>query len=322
MISRLIAKRIQVPARALSTLSEAKEIVNLTIDGKPVSVSKGTKLIEAIKMTQSSVPTMCYHPDLPNSGGICRVCLVESANSPGKPIISCKTPVAEGMDILTQGIQSKEYRQANLAMMLAKHPNSCLSCPANTKCKAQDLSSEANCEKYGIAEVTEPNHSKKVDNSSPIWRDQDKCINCDICVQACNMQGIYALGSYNESTHTVRSMGLLNESECINCGQCINRCPVGAITEESEIRPVIEAVKNPKKTVVFQMAPSVRVALAEEFGCKPGERILKNEVVTALKKLGPNVVVMDTDFSADLTIIEEGNELLERLYRKIGRAHV
>nr|AAU14235.1 hydrogenosomal Fe- hydrogenase [Nyctotherus ovalis] len=313
MISRLIVKRAPLFLRAFAT----SEMVSLKIDGKTISVPKGIMLADAIKKAGANVPTMCYHPDLPTSGGICRVCLVESAKSPGYPIISCRTPVEEGMEIITQGSKMKEYRQANLALMLSRHPNACLSCASNTNCKTQDLSSNMNIGQCGFANSTPPKSSDTYDVTTAIERDNDKCINCDICVHTCSLQGLNALGFYNEEGHFVKSMGTLDTSECIQCGQCINRCPTGAITEKSEIRPVLDAINDPTKTVVFQMAPSIRVAVAEEFGFKPGEKILKNEIATALRKLGSNVFVLDTNFSADLTIIEEGHELIERLYRNV-----
>lgn len=303
--------------RCLATAAKAAEMVTLTIDGNSVTVPKGTMLVEAIKKAGSTVPTMCYHPDLPTSGGICRVCLVESTQRPGVPIISCRTPVAEGMQILTHGQKIREFRQANMAMMLADHPSTCLSCPANTRCKTQRMAACTSVGQCGLARAVPPKNTGVKDQSSVIYRDADRCINCDICVQTCKAQGVGALAFYNRDGHSVCSMGPLGSSECIQCGQCVNRCPTGALMEMPEIVPVFEALKDPTKIVVFQMAPSIRVAIAEEFGAKPGEKVLKNEVVTALKQLGKNVVVMDTDFSADLTIIEEGHELIERLYRTV-----
>eukprot|EP00826_Nyctotherus_ovalis_P008699 TRINITY_DN1225_c0_g2_i2.p1 TRINITY_DN1225_c0_g2~~TRINITY_DN1225_c0_g2_i2.p1 ORF type:complete len:1200 (+),score=415.97 TRINITY_DN1225_c0_g2_i2:189-3788(+) len=313
MISRVIAKKAPFSIRAFAP----PKMLSLKVDGKSITVPKGIMLADAIKMAGANVPTMCYHPDLPTSGGICRVCLVESATSPGNPIISCRTPVENGMDILTQGSKMKEYRQANLALMLAQHPNECLSCPENMSCKTQKQAGQMNTGQCGFNTATPPKSSKTHDKSTAIERDFDKCINCDICVHTCAMQGVGALNFYNEGGHVVKSMEDLDESECIQCGQCINRCPTGAITEKSEIRPVLDAIGDPSKTVVFQMAPSIRVAIAEEFGFKPGEKILKNEIATALRKLGSNVFVLDTNFSADLTIIEEGHELIERLYRNV-----
>ncbi len=317
MIGKVLSSKGAFAVRAVTTATKAVEMVSLKIDGKMVNVPKGTMLVEAVKQAGSTVPTMCYHPDLPTSGGICRVCLVESLQRPGVPIISCKTPVAEGMDITTQGQKTREFRQANIAMMLADHPSTCLSCPSNTKCKTQRSAATVNVGQCGMSQAMTPKHTGHKDKSSPIYRDADRCINCDICVHTCKMQGVGALAFYNMEGHNVSSMGPLGSSECIQCGQCINRCPTGALTEMPEIVPVLDAIKDPKKTVVFQMAPAIRVALAEEFGAKPGKKILKNEIVTALKKLGPNVVVMDTDFAADLTIIEEGHELIERLYRNV-----
>ena len=317
MIGRLLSKRAPIAARTLAAVAKAEDLVSLKIDGKDVKVPKGMMLVDAIKVAGSNVPTMCYHPDVPTSGGVCRVCLVESVQRPGAPIISCKTPVTAGMDIITQGFKMKEYRQANIAMMLSDHPSSCLSCTSNTSCKTQYTAAKVNVGQCGMSEATPAKSTGHQDKTTGIQRDSDKCINCDICVHTCKMQGLGALSSYNHEGHDIGSMGTLDVSECVQCGQCINRCPTGALTEKTEIREVLEAIADPKKTVVFNMAPAVRVAIAEEFGCKPGEKILKNEIVTALKKLGSNVVVMDTDFTADLTIIEEGNELIERLYRNV-----
>ena len=311
MISRLFSRRLPLSIRNFA----AAEAITLKIDGKPVTVPKGTMLADAIRMAGSNVPTMCYHPDLATSGGICRICLVESNQAPGRPIISCRTPVEEGMDINTQSNKMREYRQANLAMMVAEHPRECLSCPSSTNCKIQNLSGQVNASQCEFNKASPPRDTDRYDHSSPIQRDFDKCISCDICVHACKFQGLNALAYYNEGQHTVKSMGDLYSSECVKCGQCINRCPTGAISEKSEIKEVIDAIHDKKKTVVFQMAPSIRVAIAEEFGYKPGERIVKNEIATGLRKLGSNIVVMDTNFSADLTIMEEGNELIERLYR-------
>lgn len=313
MISRLLIKKAPISLRAFASA----EMITIKIDGKTISVPKGIMLADAIKKAGSNVPTMCYHSDLPTSGGLCRVCLVESAKAPGWPIVSCKTPVEPGMDILTQSSKMKEYRQANLALMLCRHPNQCLSCPSSTNCKTQTKAAEINLGQCGFDKATPPKNDKFYDTSTAIERDNDKCINCDICVHTCKLQGLNALGFYNEKGHSVRSMGTLNESECIQCGQCINRCPTGAITEKTEIRPVLDAINDSTKHVVFQMAPSIRVAIAEEFGFKPGEKVLKNEIATALRKLGSNVTVLDTNFTADLTIIEEGHELIERLYRTV-----
>lgn len=314
--------RLGLGKGAISILSRAfaaKEpvMVGLIVDGKPISVPQGTLLVEAIKKAGSTVPTMCYHSDVPASGGVCRICLVESVKKPGVPIISCKTLVENGMEIITTGAKTREFRQSNTAMMFSTHPNTCNSCPASTKCIGQGLASKMNIAECKLNDILPVMSTGETDHTTAIYRDKDRCINCDICVHTCKMQGLGALASFNEEGHAVQSTGTLDQSECIQCGQCINRCPTGALSEQPEIHKVLEAIKDPKKTVLFQMAPAIRAALAEEFGCKPGERILKNEVVSALKALGPNVTVMDTDFSADLTIIEEGYELIERLYRNV-----
>ena len=292
--------------------------INVKVDGKNVEVPSNSFLIEAIKKAGVNIPNMCYHPDIPSSGGICRLCLVEMENRPGIPIVSCRTPVTEGMSVLTTGAKIRQYRQANTAMMFSSHPNTCLSCPANTLCKGQSL-----CYTMNIGKMTEgfglpKNASGIKDYSTPVYRDKDRCINCDICVGICNNQGVKALACSNKEGHNIECFGSLKESECVQCGQCINRCPTGALSERPEFEEVLNAIKDPSKNVVFQMAPAIRVAIAEEFGCKPGERILKEEIVTALKKLGKNVTVLDTDFTADLTIMEEGTELIERLHRNVA----
>jgi len=315
MIGRLLTKKTPIAVRTLA--NKATETVTIKIDGKEVKVPKGIMLADAIKMSGSHVPTMCYHSDIPTSGGLCRVCLVESAQKPGAPIISCKTPVVAGMDIVTQGFKMKEYRQANISMMLADHPSTCLTCPSVSNCKTSTTAAKANISETGFMANTAPRTGGEKDQTTAIYRDNDRCINCDICVHTCRLQGVGALASYNHEGHEVGSVGTLDMSECVQCGQCINRCPTGALTEKNEIREVIQAIADPKKTVVFNMAPAIRVAIAEEFGAKPGEKILKEEINTALKKLGPNVVTLDTDFTADLTIIEEGHELIERLYRNV-----
>lgn len=201
--------------------------------------------------------------------------------------------------------------------MFSTHPNTCITCPSSTKCIGQATAAKMNIGETNLSDIFPPNNTGVVDHSTPIYRDADRCINCDICVQTCKLQGIGALSFYNHEGHTVETMGNLQTSECVQCGQCINRCPTGALSEMPEINQVLKAIKDPKKQVVFQMAPAIRASIAEEFGCKPGEKIIKNELVTALKSLGSNVTVLDTDFTADLTIIEEGYELIERLYRNV-----
>ena len=317
MLGRILFKK-QLP-RVLTRSWWKKESPNVTlsIDGKEITVPRGTLLVEAIKKAASTVPTMCYHPDVAGSGGICRVCLVEDGQRPGVPIVSCKTFVDEGMKITTTGTKSTEYRQSNAAMMFSTHPNTCITCPASTKCIGQATADKLCVAERDVHKILPTKDSGKIDATTAIYKDKDRCINCDICVHTCKMQGIGALAFYNQEGHSIDSMGTMNESECVQCGQCINRCPTGALSEAPEVAQVLEAIKDPSKLVVFQTAPAIRVGIAEEFGCKPGERILKNELVTGLKSLGPNVYVMDTDFSADLTIIEEGYELIERLHRTL-----
>ena len=209
-------------------------IVKVIVDGKTVEVPPNSYLIEAIKKAGVNIPNMCYHPDVPSSGGICRLCLVEMENRPGVPIISCRTPVSEGMSVLTTGTKIRQYRQVNTAMMFSTHPQTCLSCPANTRCKGQKLCFTMNIgnitKSYGI----EKNATGIKDTSTPIFRDKDICVNCDICVGICNNQGVKALALSSAEGHSIECFNSLQESECVQCGQCINRCPTGALSERPE----------------------------------------------------------------------------------------
>jgi len=296
------------------------KMVTITVDGKKIQAAEGTILVDALKKAGFDIPTMCYHPDLKDSGGICRICVVEDKTRNNALLISCRTLVTEGMDITTNSHKIAQIRQTNTALMFGTHPNQCLSCPQSGKCEVQQQSSKSNIHSDKSKEIlacTKKKSENEIDESSALVRDMDLCIGCDRCIQACKTQCGALQWSRKDGEHTIETFGNMSSNECIQCGQCINRCPTGALKERTEINEVIQALKDQTKHIVFQIAPAIRVSIAEEFGLKPGERMIKNELVTALKMLGPNVTVLDTDFSADLTIMEEAAELVERISRKI-----
>ncbi len=316
--ARLFATAVKAPEP-----SSQAATVTFTVDGKTVKSPVGTYLIDAMRQAGIDVPTMCYHSDTKNSGGICRICLVEDVTRPGAmPIISCRTPVAEGMQISTKSQRLFQLRHANTTLMFRTHPTTCLTCSSNTKCETQNQACKMNIHSGdGKALMYQPSYNPTIDNSTVINRKMELCIGCDRCIQACSTQcNVYEW--YNKDYHAVETFGPMRNSECIQCGQCINRCPTGALTERPEIDQVMAALADKDKHVVFQIAPAIRVAIGEEFGLKPGERVVKNEMVTALKALGKNVTVLDTDFGADLTIMEEASEFLERLCRNAGKKYL
>lgn len=286
-------------------------MIHLTIQGINVEVPEGTSVLEAAKIAGVEIPTLCYHPDLKPFGS-CGLCVCKQEGN-AKILRACATPAAEGMKIITHDPELYEVRKAILQLTLSTHPSSCLTCIRNNKCELQKLAIE-----YGLREQPfEVRLSdKKADHSTKsIVLDPAKCVKCGRCVQVCQqLQGVYALEFCGRGDKTVMSPAFnlpLNESPCIKCGQCIVHCPVGAIYEEDEGAKLIKAINNPEKKVAVQMAPAVRVAIGEEFGMKAGE-ISTGKIYAALRRLGVDYV-FDTNFSADLTIMEEGSELIHRI---------
>ncbi|NLT21046.1 MAG: 4Fe-4S binding protein [Syntrophomonadaceae bacterium] len=286
-------------------------MINLTIDGINVSVSKGSTILQAAREVGIYLPTLCWHPDQAVKAN-CRVCVCEVE---GNRLLQagCSTPVTEGMVVKTKTPQVIEARRTILELILSNHPQDCLNCIRNQNCELQDLANE-----YMIRD--NPFELKvrgyKLDRSTPsIVRDQDKCILCRRCIDACSVtQSVFALGVEGRGVNSmvVPTMGLpLMESPCVLCGQCIHACPVGAIYENEQIDEFLAAVADPDKIVVTQIAPAIRLAIGEEVGMNTGE--LPMEVfVTGLRQMGFDHV-LHTNFTADLTILEEGNELLNRL---------
>lgn len=284
----------------------------LHIDGSAVEFNGERNLLELIRKTGIELPTFCYHSDL-SVYGACRLCLVEVE---GRGIQgACSTPPEIGLRIRTQTAEIREIRKIAIELLLANHDQQCPTCPKNSACQLQALA-----HRLGVRQVRfKPVHQRvPVDDSSPsVARDPNKCVLCGDCVRFCDeIQGIGAI-DFAHRGHEVAVLPAfgkdLGQVECVNCGQCAAVCPTGALTPKSEIDAVWQALSNPRKTVVAQIAPSVRVALGEEFGL-PAGMVVSGQVVAALKRLGFKRV-FDTSFSADLTVVEEGNEFLKRKAR-------
>ena len=295
----------------------SKYMVNLKINNTPIPVEEGTTILEAAKQLNFRIPTLCNHPDLTVAGN-CRVCVVEVK---GARLLaaSCATPVSEGMEVITNSEKVRIARKHIVELLLVR-----TQCRLHQMLQKRTLRTTGTASEYRIGDhifidLVKPD-SKIQDISSPsIVKDDSKCIRCQRCVRTCTeLQAVSALGVVNKGDHQRISTFLnkpLNEVVCTNCGQCINRCPTGALTERNYIEEVWNAIYNPTKFVVVQTAPATRVALGEDLGIEVGERVT-GKMVSALKKLGFNKV-LDTDFTADLTIMEEGTELLTRLKRAL-----
>lgn len=286
-------------------------MVTLKIDGRTVQAEAGMTVLEASLKEGIKIPTLCNLKDI-NNIGACRMCLVEDAKS-GKLQASCVFPVSEGLEIKTASPKVLEARRAVLELILSDHDRSCLTCKRNQTCELQALANEMN-----VTEIEfQGTHSvKTIDELSPsVVRDNNKCILCRRCVAACaKTQGVCAIGVQNRGFKSEIGSEFgksLGEVACINCGQCIAACPTGALTEKDATKEVWAALNDPKKFVVFQPAPAVRVAIGEEFGMPIGTRCT-GKLAAAMRRLGADRV-FDVDFGADLTIMEEGTELLQRI---------
>ncbi|MCI5772059.1 MAG: NADH-dependent [FeFe] hydrogenase, group A6 [Clostridiales bacterium] len=287
-----------------------EQLITLTIDGVKVEVPAGTSVLEAAKKAGINIPTLCYLKDL-NAIGACRMCVVDTGARALQA--ACVLPATDGMNVKTNTPQIKEYRKTLLELVLSAHEKKCLSCVRSQNCELQRL-----CRELGVEDgerFAGATNVYEVDDMSPsIVRDNNKCILCRRCVAACNNQKVGVIGAVNRGfTTAIESPWSLKlvDMPCINCGQCIVSCPVGALYEKDETRKVWDLINDPEKHVVVQPAPAVRAALGEEFGLPMGTSVT-GKMATALHRLGFDRV-FDTDFAADLTIMEEANELVERV---------
>jgi len=291
--------------------------INLTIDGIKVSVEPGTTILEAARQLNINIPTLCYHEDLCVAGN-CRVCVVEQENVKTLPA-SCAMPASEGMVIHTNSMKVRLARKHIVELLLSEHNADCTKCYKNGNCELQSLASQMLTGDHMFLDlVPEKKYSIDMFNTA-IIKDDSRCIRCQRCVRTCEeLQSVSALGvAYKGDKMKISTFfeNPLFEVVCTNCGQCVNRCPTGALIERNYIDSVWDAIYDPTKHVVVQTAPAVRIALGEALGIPPG-KIVTGKMVAALKRLGFSAV-LDTDFTADLTIIEEGNELLTRLKKAI-----
>ncbi|HNW49856.1 MAG TPA: NADH-dependent [FeFe] hydrogenase, group A6 [Prolixibacteraceae bacterium] len=287
--------------------------ISITINGVVYEVDPNSTILDAARNAGINIPTLCYHKDLCVAGN-CRVCVVEIVGQK-RLSVACATPCQENMEILTNTLKVRNSRKHIIELLLSEHNADCTKCYKNGKCELQELAAEYKIMSQDLIDLVPLKHYS-VDMFSPsIIKDDSRCVRCQRCVRTCaELQGVNALtvafkgGKMKIATFFENSM---NDVVCTNCGQCVNHCPTGALIEKNYIEEVWEAIADPEKHVVVQTAPAVRIGLGEELGFDPGMRVT-GKMVAALKSLGFDSV-LDTDFTADLTIMEEGTELLMRL---------
>ena len=287
------------------------EMVNIKINGMPLSVPAGSTILEAARYAGINIPTLCWMKDL-NEIGACRICVVEVVRA--KTLVTaCVYPVNEGMEIYTNSPRVMKARKMTLELMLSTHDKKCLSCVRSENCELQKL-----CRDYGVEDVDafegENPQSPLDETTLHMVRDNNKCILCRRCVAACEDQFVGVIGPNGRGFDTHIGCAFekdLGDVACVSCGQCIVNCPTGALREKDQIDEVVAAIADPKKHVVVQTAPSVRAALGEDFGMPIGTNV-EGKMVAALRRLGFDKV-FDTDFGADMTIMEEAHEFIDRV---------
>lgn len=286
-------------------------MIHLTIDGEPITVKEETTILEAAKLLNVHIPTLCHHEDQAVKA-VCRICVVEVEGQRLLPA-ACSTPVTEGMVVKTASPKVIKARKNIMELILARHPQDCLVCSKNGSCELQKVAQDLNMNRPNRYEMQV--RDARFDDSSPsLVRDMSKCILCNRCVEACSQkQGVMVMAKENRGFDTVvvPPYGkLLADTSCVNCGQCIQVCPVGALSVHDDTERIYEQI-DAGKYMTVQIAPSVRITLAESLGYKPGT-VTTGKIVHALRKIGFQKV-FDSDFSADLTIMEEGTEFLSRM---------
>ncbi len=291
---------------------EKKAMVDVVIDDIEVKVPMGTTILEAAEKVNIKIPSLCYHPDL-CLAGVCRVCVVEVEGEKNLQA-SCAYPITRPINVTTYSPRVRRARKNILYLLLRNHYGECYSCARNNNCELQALAKEYGVRTYKFGHLDKPRFEDDI-SSYAVERDMDKCVLCRRCVRTCiDLQEVGVLEAINRGSSTKVATYLdkpLHDVICINCGQCINRCPTGALKAKDPAEGVWKAIDDPTKHVIIQTAPSPRAAMGEEFGLPPGTSVTK-KMNTALRRVGFDKV-FDTNFTADLTIMEEGTELLLRL---------
>ncbi len=295
------------------------DMVNVKINGMPVAVPKGTSILEAARAASVTIPTLCYLKDI-NEIGACRMCMVEAqemrgpALGPARLVAACVYPVSEGMEVQTNSPKVLDSRRKTMELILSNHDRKCLSCVRSKNCELQRLANDLGIEDSSVYDGERTEYPID-DTAAHMYRDNNKCILCRRCVAACEKtQGIGVIGANERGFITNIGSSYnrgLGETSCVSCGQCIVVCPTGALSEKDFTNDVFAAIADPTKHVVVQTAPSVRAGLGECFGYPIGTNV-EGKMAAALRRLGFDVVT-DTNFGADLTILEEGTELIERV---------
>ena len=286
-------------------------MVNIKINNKPYTVPKGSTILEAARYAGIEIPTLCYLKDI-NQIGACRICMVEVKGARSL-VAACVFPVNEGMEIFTNTEKVRHSRKMTLELILSNHDRKCLSCVRSGTCELQKL-----CKEFGV-DIEDRFDGEMIrysfdDSAAHMVRDNNKCILCRRCIAACDQQGISVIGANARGFDTHVSSAFdkdLADVSCISCGQCIVNCPTGAIVEKDDTDKVLAAINDPEKFVIVQTAPSIRATLGEAFGMHIGTNV-EGKMVAALRRLGFDKV-FDTDYAADLTIMEEAHELLDRV---------